>query len=63
MLSFTLTENEQKRLDEFKKQIKDLYGKSGQFIYTFAPTGIGTVITVHSCLAHLDREISDVGEW
>ena len=62
-LSFELLDVEQKRLEEWKEKIKDLYGEYGRYKYTFSPSGIGNGIEVYSELAKLSINITDVDSW
>lgn len=62
-LSFELSDVEQERYDEWKEKIKDLYGKYGQFEFTFSPTGIGNGIKIYSKLAKISIDVTDVDSW
>lgn len=63
MYNFKLDELQIADLEAWQKQIKDLYGKFGDFSYTFYPTGIGTKVIVKSDLTGLEKDISHYERW
>ena len=63
VMTFSLTEVEEKKLKERQEKIKDLYGEYGTYTYSFTPTGIGNVIVVKSHLTGLELDITDVDNW
>jgi hypothetical protein len=61
--TFTISGEEIKKLKEWQEKIKDLYGKYGEYTYSFTPTGIGDVIKVKSHLTGLELDITDTDSW
>lgn len=62
-LSFELNDEQQKKYDEWKSHIKALYGEYGLFTWEVSPTGIGLGIIVHSHLANVELDLTDVDSW
>lgn len=60
---FALSETEEKKLNEWKEKIKDLFGEYGLYDYTFTPTGIATIIKVKSHLTKTEIDLTDVDNW
>ena len=50
-------------INEWKEAIKKVYGKYGEYEYTFIPTGIGTAVSVKSNLAGISRNFTDTSNW
>jgi hypothetical protein len=62
-MKFELDEDQVKKLNIWKEAIKVVFGECGHFEYTFAPNGIGCVVSVYSTLAQQDLDLSDVEKW
>ena len=65
MLSFSLNEKQEKKLQEWKDAIKTIYGEYGNYTYSFRPTGIGGVVVVKSDLVGDDHflDLTDEESW
>jgi hypothetical protein len=63
IMKFEIYPDQIKKLDEWKKKIKDLYGEYGHYSYTFSPTGIGNGVKVKSHLSNLELDLTDVDTW
>lgn len=59
-IAVKFSEKERIAMDEFKKQVKNLYGEYGTFTYKITPTGIRESVVVYSHLAKIEREITDM---
>ena len=62
-MTFSLDEDEEKKLKEWQEKIKDLYGEYGSYTFSFTPTGIGNVIKVKSHLTGLELDITNLENW
>jgi hypothetical protein len=62
-LTFTIGEQENKNIEEWKELIKNLYGEYGTYTYKFTPTGIGNNIQVYSHLAKIEKDFTIVDNW
>jgi len=62
-MSFKLDENQEKRLNDWQKKIKELFGEYENYDYIFTPCEIGTVIKIKSHLTKTELDLSDVGNW
>jgi hypothetical protein len=62
-MTFTLNGVEEKKLNEWKEKIKDLYGEYGTYTFCFTPTGIGNAVKVKSHLTGLELDITDIDSW
>jgi hypothetical protein len=58
-----LNDKQQKLYDDWLHHIKSLYGKHGSITWKITPTEIGDVIVVHSNLANVDLELTDIDSW
>ena len=58
-----LNDKQQKMYDEWKSHIKALYGEYGLFTWEVSPNGIGLGIVVHSHLANVKLDLTDVDSW
>jgi len=63
MKTFTLDDDQVKKLDEWKEHIKDIYGEYGQYEYKFTSNGIGQIVEVYSKLANATLDLTDVSKW
>lgn len=61
---FYLDSDEQKKLDNWKEAIKEVFNEYGNYEYRFSSGGgIGQVITVHSSVANKELDLTDVSKW
>jgi hypothetical protein len=63
MKTFTLDDDQVKKLDEWKEHIKVIYGEYGQYEYKFTSNGIGQIVEVYSKLANATLDLTDVSKW
>ena len=61
--TFTLDEDQVKKLEEWQSHIKAIYGQYGDYEYRFSSNGIGQIVTVYSELADIELELTDVDKW
>jgi hypothetical protein len=61
--TFTLDENQVKKLEEWQSHIKAIYGSYGNYEYTFSSSGIGQIVVVYSELADTELDLTDVDSW
>ena len=61
--TFTLDEDQVKKLEEWKEHIKIIYGKYGDYEYRFTSNGIGQIVNVYSELANTTLNLTDVDKW
>ena len=61
--TFKLSEDQEKELKAWQEKIKDLFGKYGQYDYTFTPYGVGIEIQVTSHLTGITLDLSHVENW
>jgi hypothetical protein len=61
--TFTLDENQVKKLEEWQGHIKAIYGSYGNYEYTFSSSGIGQNVVVYSELADTELDLTDVDSW
>jgi hypothetical protein len=61
--TFTLDEDQVKKLEEWQSHIKAIYGSYGNYEYTFSSNGLGQIVTVHSELADIELDLTDVDSW
>lgn len=61
--TFTLDENQVKKLEEWQSHIKAIYGSYGNYEYTFSSGGIGQNVVVYSELADTELDLTDVDSW
>lgn len=63
-MEFKLTELEEKRAEQFKEAVKEVYGEYGTFKYIFTPAnGIGVGVEIHSERANITKDITDYDSW
>ena len=62
-ISFELNDKQQKKYNEWISHIKALYGEYGLFTWKISPNGIGLGIVVHSHLANVELDLTDVESW
>ena len=63
MKTFTLDDDQVKKLEEWQKHIKAIYGKYGNYEYRFTSDGIGQIVEVYSELADTTLDLTDVDKW
>ena len=61
--TFTLDEDQVKKLEEWQSHIKAIYGSYGNYEYRFSSGGIGQIVTVYSELAKITLDLTDVEKW
>ena len=61
--TFTLNEDQVKKLEEWQSHIKAIYGSYGNYEYTFSSSGIGQIVVVYSELADTELDLTDVDSW
>jgi hypothetical protein len=61
--TFTLDEDQVKKLEEWQSHIKAIYGQYGDYEYRFSSNGIGQIVTVYSELANIELDLTDVSSW
>ena len=61
--TFTLDENQVKKLEEWQSHIKAIYGSYGNYEYTFSSSGIGQIVVVYSELADTELDLTDFDSW
>jgi hypothetical protein len=61
--TFTLDEEQVKKLEEWQEHIKAIYGKYGDYEYRFSSSGIGQIVEVYSGLADVTLDLTDVDKW
>jgi hypothetical protein len=63
MKTFTLDDDQVKKLEEWQEHIKAIYGEYGQYEYKFTSNGIGQIVEVYSELANTTLDLTDVEKW
>jgi hypothetical protein len=63
MKTFTLDDDQVKKLEEWQEHIKAIYGKYGNYEYRFTSDGIGQMVEVYSELADTTLDLTDVDKW
>ncbi len=58
-----LNDKQQKMYEEWLYHIKALYGKHGSITWKITPNEIGDVIVVHSNLANVELDLTDIESW
>jgi hypothetical protein len=61
--TFTLDEDQVKKLEEWQEHIKAIYGSYGQYEYRFSSSGIGQMVEVYSQLTKTTIDLTDVDKW
>jgi len=61
--TFTLDEDQVKKLEEWQSHIKEIYGQYGDYEYRFTSNGIGQIVNVYSGLANTTLDLTDVDKW
>ena len=63
VFGFSLTEKQNKEINDWKEHIKAVFGEYGNYEYTFKPTEIGNVLIVYSEIADVEKDFTDVDSW
>jgi hypothetical protein len=63
MKTFTLDDDQVKKLEEWQEHIKAIYGRYGNYEYRFTSDGIGQMVEVYSELADTTLDLTDVDKW
>ena len=61
--TFTIDEEQVKKLEEWQSHITAIYGSYGGYEYRFSSNGIGPIVTVYSELADIELDLTDVDSW
>jgi hypothetical protein len=61
--TFTLDEDQVKKLEEWQEHIKAIFGRYGDYEYRFSSNGIGQIVSVYSVLADVELDLTDVDSW
>ena len=61
--TFTIDEDQVKKLEEWQNHIKAIYGSYGDYEYRFSDSGIGQIVVVYSELADIELDLTDVDSW
>jgi hypothetical protein len=62
-ITIELSDNQQKRYDEWKSHINGLYGKYGKMTWSVSDCGIGQTIKVHNDTTNLTLDLTEVDNW
>jgi hypothetical protein len=57
---FEMSNTQKEKLTEWQDAIGKVYGKKGNFEYTFKPNGFGYSITVYSDLANFELDLTEI---
>lgn len=60
---FEMSETQKTKLEEWQEAIAKVYGKKGNYEFTFRPNGIGYTITVYSELADFELDLTEIENW
>jgi hypothetical protein len=63
VIQVELTDEQQKKFEEWSKKIKDLYGEYGLMTWSVTPYGMGNGITVYNHLTKLELDLTDTDSW
>jgi hypothetical protein len=58
-----LSESQQNKLDEWKGHIKAVFGEYGDYEFIFKPNGVGMSVSVYSCLADRELDLTEIENW
>jgi hypothetical protein len=61
--TFTLDEDQVKKLEEWQEHIRAIYGEYGRYEYRFSSSGIGQMVQVYSQLTKTTIDLTDVDKW
>jgi hypothetical protein len=60
---FEMSETQKEKLTEWQEAIGKVYGKKGNFEFTFKPNGIGYSVVVYSDLADFEIDLTEIENW
>lgn len=65
MITFTIDEEQAKKMKEFvdKYRSPNVGAIGGQFVYTFCPTTLGTVVKVRDDISGEELDVTDYWDW
>ena len=59
MRQFTLTQEQYKKLDEWKSAIKTIFGEYGLYTYSFTEDGIGMTVKITNSLHDAELDLTE----
>jgi hypothetical protein len=62
-MKFEMSETQQLKLEEWQEAIGKVYGRKGDFEFTFKPNGMGYSISVYSELANFELDLNENENW
>jgi hypothetical protein len=62
-MKFEMSKTQIKKLEDWQEAINKVYGRTGDFEFTFKPNGIGYSITVYSELANFELDLTEIENW
>lgn len=62
-MKFEMSKTQIKKLEDWQEAINKVYGRTGDFEFTFKPNGIGYSITVYSELANFELNLTEIENW
>lgn len=62
-MKFEMSKTQIKKLEDWQEAINKVYGRTGNFEFTFKPNGIGYSITVYSELANFELDLTEIENW
>jgi len=62
-MKFEMTDTQIKKLEEWQEAIGKVYGREGNFEFTFKPNGIGYSISVYSDLEDFELDLTEIENW
>lgn len=62
-MKFEMSKTQIKKLEDWQEAINKVYGRTGDFEFTFKPNGIGYSITVYSELAKFELDLTEIENW
>jgi hypothetical protein len=60
---FEMSNTQKEKLTEWQDAIGKVYGKKGNFEYTFKPSGLGYTLTVYSDLADFELDLTEIDNF
>jgi hypothetical protein len=62
-MKFEMSETQRLKLEEWQEAIGKVYGRKGEFEFTFKPYGMGYSISVYSELANFELDLTENENW
>lgn len=62
-MNFEIDESQVVKLNAWKEAIKIVYGKYGEYVFTFSDSGIGQTVKVYSELAKTTLDLTEYEKW